>query len=112
LSVSLAAVASLALAACAGPAGTLQKSGPGVVQAARVAPPQALASVTTGTSTKADVQRALGDALTAKFDSGWEVWVYRWKGAAPTTRAATELVVLFDPSGVARKARLRPGYSG
>jgi len=44
------------------------------------------------------------------LDSGYEVWVYRWKGADGTTRGATELVLLFEPSGLATKLRLRPGY--
>ena len=56
-----------------------------------------------------------GDSLSAAygipFESGWEVWVYRWPGAEPGTRAATELVVLFPPSGPAHKVRTRPGVA-
>jgi hypothetical protein len=62
-----------------------------------------------GKSTKADVAAALGPAIAIPFDSGYEVWVYRWPGADRTPRAATELVVLFEPSGLATKLRLRPG---
>ncbi|HEX6706798.1 MAG TPA: hypothetical protein VF169_18715 [Albitalea sp.] len=64
-----------------------------------------------GKSTKGDVSSALGKAIVIPFDSGYEVWVYRWGGADRTTRGATELVVLFGPSGVATKVRMRPGYA-
>ncbi|MDB5874814.1 MAG: hypothetical protein JWQ07_4256 [Ramlibacter sp.] len=73
-------------------------------------PAAALDAISAGKSTKAEVAAALGKAVVIPFESGYEVWVYRWKGAKKTTRAATELVVLFAPSGIARKARIRPGY--
>ena len=63
-----------------------------------------------GKSSKADVSSALGRATVISFDSGYEVWVYRWAAADRTTRAASELVVLFEPSGLATKVRVRPGY--
>lgn len=74
------------------------------------APQTAMNMVVLGKSTKADVVAALGTAIVISFDSGYEVWVYRWRGSDETTRAATELVMLFDPSGLATKARVRPGY--
>jgi len=74
------------------------------------APQAAMNMVFPGKSSKADVLAALGAAIVVSFDSGYEVWVYRWRGRDSTKRAATELVVLFDPSGLATKARLRPGY--
>ena len=74
------------------------------------APQTAMDMVVLGKSSKADVVAALGTAIVIPFDSGFEVWVYRWRGSDKTTRAATELVVLFDPSGLAVKARVRPGY--
>ena len=74
------------------------------------APQAAMNMVVLGKSTKADVFAALGPAIVVSFDSGYEVWVYRWRGADTTTRAATELVLLFDRSGLATKARVRPGY--
>jgi hypothetical protein len=67
--------------------------------------------VVIGSSTKADVGATLGKAIVIAFDSGYEVWVYRWRGTDSTLRAATELVLLFDPSGLMTKARLRPGYT-
>jgi hypothetical protein len=65
-----------------------------------------------GKSSKADVSSALGTATVISFDNGYEVWVYSWGAAADrTTRAASELVVLFEPSGLASKVRVRPGYA-
>ena len=68
-------------------------------------------TIAIGTTTRADVFRALGPAVAIPFDSGYEVWVYRWVGPDKTTRGATELVVLFEPSGRAIKVRIRPGYA-
>jgi len=76
-----------------------------------IAPQAALDAISLGKSTKADVVAALGQAISMPFDSGYEVWVYRWPGADKTPRAATELVVLFNPAGVATKARVRPGLA-
>jgi hypothetical protein len=64
-----------------------------------------------GKTAKVDVSAALGRAIVIPFESGYEVWIYRWAGADKTTRAATELVVLFEPSGLVTKARVRPGYA-
>lgn len=72
-------------------------------------PQAALNIVVLGKSTQADVAAALGAAIVIPFDSGYEVWVYRWRGADTTARAATEVVLLFNPAGLATKARLRPG---
>ena len=91
--------------------GPLEESSPGVVRAAAAAPAQALAAVRPGASTKAEIAAAYGRANVITFDSGYEVWVYRWLGADRTPRSATELVILFDSGGIARKARVRPGYA-
>ncbi len=83
-------------------------------------------AIALGKSTKADVIAALGETLVISFDSGFEVWVYRLasdtpaktvqaqgvartgsqKGAGPATTA--EFVVLFAPSGLVAKTRIRP----
>jgi hypothetical protein len=42
-------------------------------------------------------------AQALRFDSGYQVWRYRYPGAG---QADAEFVVLFGPDGVARKARL------
>ena len=97
------------LAGCA-QTGSLREDSPGFIDARVVTPQGAADAITVGSSTKAEVTAALGKATVIPFDSGYEVWVYRWRGAEPTTRAATELVVLFAPSGIVRKTRIRPGY--
>jgi hypothetical protein len=53
-----------------------------------------------GKSTKADVRAALGEAVVVDFDSGYAVWIYK-------ERPSTELVLLFDPSGLLTKTRVR-----
>ncbi len=74
-------------------------------------PQAAIGMIAIGKSTKPDVSSALGEAIVIPFDSGYEVWVYRWAGTDKTSRTATELVVLFEPSGLATKVRVRPGYA-
>ena len=95
------------IAACAAP--LLEKDSPGVVEPQRLRPEAALAAVHPG-DTRAQVIAALGRANVVSFASGWQGWVYRWpSGADRSPKAATEVDVLFDPSGMVRKARLRPG---
>jgi hypothetical protein len=86
-------------------------------------------AITIGKSTKADVIAALGKTAVVSFDSGFEVWVYQiigervtgesaakasWverilhAGSEKGTRGNTEFVVLFAPSGVVTKTRIRP----
>jgi outer membrane protein assembly factor BamE (lipoprotein component of BamABCDE complex) len=81
-------------------------------------------AVTIGKSTKADVIAALGKTTVISFDSGFEVWVYQIKNDTPAkvswwerigradpnkeTLGKTEFVVLFAPSGVVTKTRVRP----
>ena len=106
--------AACALAAgCAGIGGQARtEKGPGVLKPEAMTPQRARDAVTIGKSTKAEVRAALGPAITIPFDSGYEVWVYRWLGSGRTTRGDTELVVLFDKDGVVKKTRVRPGYTG
>lgn len=81
-------------------------------------------AITIGKSTKADVLAALGKTQVIGFDSGFEVWVYRYLGDAPAKASPmeriehaaspkgapgkAEFVVLFAPSGVVAKTRIRP----
>ncbi len=107
--------ASLVLSGCAvfGPSGP-SADGRGTVHTptgGTLSPQAAMDTLAIGTSTKADVVAALGPAIVIPFDSGYEVWAYRWPGADRTPRAATELVLLFDPAGRVAKARIRPGYA-
>jgi outer membrane protein assembly factor BamE (lipoprotein component of BamABCDE complex) len=66
-------------------------------------------AIVAGKSTKADVAAVLGHGTVVKFDSGYEVWVYRAKAYKPAVDApgTNELVVLFSPSGVVKKTRIR-----
>jgi hypothetical protein len=63
--------------------------------------------ISVGKSTKSDVTAALGQAVVIGFDTGYEVWVYREKlhDKAPPPR--TEFVLLFAPSGIVTKTRIR-----
>jgi hypothetical protein len=80
-------------------------------------------SITLGRSTKSDVAAVVGKPKSVRFDTGFEVWAYRIidqsKAKAEAAKAQrrgeqeppvseTEIVVLFDPSGVATKVRLGP----
>jgi hypothetical protein len=76
-------------------------------------------------SSRDEVAAALGPATIVRFDSGYEVWVYRFvepaapkQAEVPAGAAATrdpsdrrrrpgELVMLFAPSGVVTKVRVR-----
>jgi hypothetical protein len=100
----------IALAGCGALGGgtSLEESGPGILRAGAPRPDTAQDRVRVGSS-KAEVTAALGAANVIAFDSGWEVWVYRWPGAERSRSAATELVLLFEPAGVVRKVRVRPG---
>jgi outer membrane murein-binding lipoprotein Lpp len=70
-------------------------------------------AVTLGKTTKAEALATLGPATVVKFDSGFEVWVYR---SNPTDRARSpaaevapaEFVILFAPNGIVSKTRIRP----
>jgi hypothetical protein len=58
--------------------------------------------VVIGNSTKADVVAALGETLVIRFDNAYEVWVYRL-----VEDRRGEFVILFEPSGVVAKTRIR-----
>lgn len=89
-----------------------------------VSPTRSTDAITIGKSTKADVIAALGKTTVISFDSGYEVWVYQVTGGisaglgsgqlfrrAHSGRRSsdrTEFVILFAPSGVVAKTRLRP----
>lgn len=112
MKVTALALLVASLAGCAGPGRpALQAGAPGIVALPGMTPQRAKDLVVIDRSTRPEVAAALGKPIAIPFDSGWEVWVYRWPGAQPTPRAATELVVLFPPAGPVRKARIRPGYA-
>jgi len=68
---------------------------------------QAADKISVGKSTKADVRAALGQAVVVDFESGYEVWVYTEHAREKAPPPATELVLLFDPSGTLTKKRIR-----
>ncbi len=72
-------------------------------------------SISLGKSTKADVAAAVGKAKSVRFETGFEVWAYRFIDQEKARKLGedepvpeTELVVLFDPRGVATKVRVGP----
>jgi len=99
------------LAGCAA-TGKLEQDGPGI---ARTPPQSAFAAAQAASDkvhvgdTRDQVAAALGPSNIIAFDSGWQVWIYRWPGADNSTRAATELVILVEPGGTVRKIRVRRG---
>ncbi|GJI91713.1 MULTISPECIES: hypothetical protein [Duganella] len=53
------------------------------------------------------MRAALGPATVQRFDSGYQVWRYRYPSAVRRDPPAyADFVILFGPDGVARKARL------
>jgi len=66
-----------------------------------------VSSLGVGRSTKSDVRAALGEGTVVNFDSGYEVWVYRQPAVEKPPTPAAELVLLFEPSGILSKTRVR-----
>jgi hypothetical protein len=94
----------VALAACAWMAAC---AAPGLSTGAAISA-QSSNAIAIGKSTKADVAAALGKGATVRFDSGFEVWVYRIAGGGNASSGNAEFVILFAPSGVVAKTRIRP----
>ena len=100
------------LVGCAGPFGF-----PGAGEAASAFRDPGLSmqaaseAVAMGKSSKQDVMAALGPGTVVRFDSGYEVWVYR-KNPLRSEAANAEFVILFAPSGIVKKTRIRPAYGG
>ena len=67
---------------------------------------RAQALIISGTNTRSDITEALGPASVIVFDSGFEVWTYREKRSQAPAGGA-ELAILFAPSGIVKKTRLR-----
>jgi len=110
----LAAAGALAtclwLAGCAGPfglSGTDDKTQP--FPDPKMSIQTAMEAVIIGKSSKDDVMAALGPGAVVRFDSGYEVWVYR-KNPLRSEAANAEFVILFAPSGIVKKTRIRPAY--
>ena len=112
------------VAGCAAPGATSVATTGSAAERAGVSARDATHAIAVGRSTKADVIGVLGKTQVIVFDSGFEVWVYQYKDDAaastgPAQRVAragarnepqgkAEFVVLFAPSGVVAKTRIRP----
>ena len=96
----------VALALCVGAAGCANH-GPLQGMAEIGSAQDAGNAIAIGKSTKVDVLAAFGKTTSIEFDSGYEVWVYRLKGSLLAARGTNEYVVLFAPSGVVAKTRVR-----
>ena len=104
------AKASAACAFCACMAGC---AAPGASLLTAVSAQNTRNAITIGKSTRPDVIAALGKTAVIRFESGFEVWVYQVTGDTPANLGwrkpvTTEFVVLFAPSGVVTKTRIRP----
>ena len=77
--------------------------GPGEIRSARTGE----SVLTVGKTTKADVRAALGEATVVDFASGYEVWVYRERAQEKEPAPGAELVLLFAPSGILTRTRVR-----
>lgn len=95
------------LAGCAGPFGPAGTTGP--FRDSGLSMQAASGAVVIGQSRKADVVAALGPATVVRFDSAYEVWVYRSNPLRSEPKNA-EFVILFAPSGIVKKMRIRPAY--
>lgn len=110
--------ASVAIAFCACVAGCAVS---GTAPLTAISAENAGNAIIVGKSTKADVLAVLGKTTVVSFDSGFEVWVYEVTGGAlglgglfgragseGGASGRSEFVILFAPSGVVTKARMRP----
>ena len=126
LRIGVALALSACIAGCASPAASTVPTAVVTPLRTKVIPAdRARDAIAIGKSTRADVIAALGETLVISFDSGFEVWVYRLAGDSagqPVRRKASrapvrkrkpgprpgEFVVLFAPSGLVARTRIRP----
>lgn len=105
-----ALAASLGLAGCAGPlgfSGAGDKTRP--FRDPEMSMQAAMEAVVIEKSNKQEVMAALGPGIVVRFDSAYEVWVYR-KNPLRSEAENAEFVILFAPSGIVKKTRIRPAY--
>jgi hypothetical protein len=103
-----AMVLAAAIAGCAGP-GPLSSAAQPPFRDPQLTVPQAAQSLVPGRTTRQEVIDRLGPGEAVRFETGYEVRVWRTRGSRDE-RTAPELVVLFDPAGVVHKVRARPAY--
>lgn len=114
----------LFLPGCASQTATAPSAVVAMAGVASVTPEQISRTVVIGRSTKSDVLAALGETRAIQFDNGYEVWVYRLKdpmsrnascgahGGRPAwvrseCEGTAEFVILFAPSGIVSRTRIR-----
>lgn len=98
-------------AGCAGPGASLGTATLRLAGTKGISTQDVRDAIAIGKSTKGDVIAALGKTTAIHFDSGFEVWVYRYADEAASgkaTPATAEFVVLFAPTGIVTKTRIRP----
>ena len=126
---ALAAFALCALVAgCASPGSTTDIGATAMQSTTRTVSSRDLrGAIITGKSTRTNLLDALGSTTVIRFDSGYEVWVYRTTGeeaadvdagrpgaapgtgkAGPAKPAETEFLVLLSPRGIVTRTRIRP----
>ncbi|MEO8857255.1 MAG: hypothetical protein ABI343_09730 [Burkholderiaceae bacterium] len=109
----LAIVGSLLLSGCAGPLVLFGMGGDTLFRDPDLSAQAANATIVLGSTTRAQVRAALGETRMVHFESGYEVWAYRGRSVGSAVPGKTEFVVLFDPSGIVQKTRVRlPGAAG
>jgi len=101
--VGVALTLVVGIAGCVTPGTSTNPSAVVTSQRLNAIPGNRMGAVVIGKSTKADVRAALGDTLAIGFDNGYEVWVYRLD-----RNTSAEFVILFAPSGIVAKTRIRP----
>jgi outer membrane protein assembly factor BamE (lipoprotein component of BamABCDE complex) len=114
--IGIALAFAVSLAACETPGTSTGASAVVKSQRTKMISASGVNAVAVGRSTKADVAAALGEALVITFDNGYEVWAYELSGERPARAAwgnpnagsGAEFVILFAPSGIVAKTRIRP----
>ncbi|WP_395011482.1 hypothetical protein [Undibacterium sp.] len=114
----------ITLSACTKVVSPLNKTAVSQTTFKQASDKQFQSTVMLGQSTKADVEKGLGKTKSIHFDSDFEIWIYRYQGtmgagkscdgpsllstlsASPGTNLC-ELIILFNPAGVATKSRTR-----
>ena len=111
--IGLALALPSCIAACAAPATPTVPTVPTAVvsqEGIRTIPARSAQGAATIGRSRAELVATLGETLVIGFDNGYEVWVYRLASDRKETPrdASAELVILFAPSGLVAKTRIRP----
>jgi hypothetical protein len=102
-------LAALLATGCAGPGGIVSGPAQPPFRDPALSVQDAAQALAPGRTTRQEVLDRLGPGEAIRFDTGYEVRVWRPKGKGDP-RASPELVVLFAPDGLVHKVRARPAY--